>query len=90
MDIRTNFIKCKNWVKDHKREVIGGLAIAAAGIGAVMIGKSISKRSNDEVQLLDTTDYGRDCTMKFIVNDTQEVLGEVPCTELFVKETLEM
>ena len=35
-------------------------------------------------------DYGRDCTMKFVVNDTQEVLGEVPCTELYAKEEIEI
>ena len=91
MEIKEKFTKCKNWVKEHKGIIIKtGLAITVASIGAVVLGKSVSKNSNDVYEIPDNTDYGRDCTMKFVVNETQEVLGEVPCTELYAKEEIDM
>ena len=90
MNIKETFEKCKNWVKEHKKVIIGAGLATAAGIGAVALGKKVANKTN-EVEMLpeDTTDYGRDCTMRFIVDETQEVLGEVPCTELFAKETID-
>ena len=89
MNIKETFAKCKNWVKEHKKVVIGtGLAVAA-GIGAVVLGKKVSSKSNEVLELPDDIDYGRDCTMRFVVNETQEVLGEVPCTELYAKEEIQ-
>ena len=90
MNLKEKFTKCKNWVKEHKKVVIGpGVAIVAAGIGAVVLGKKRDDNSA-EILSLDETDYGRNCTMKFVVDETQEVLGEVPCTELYAKESIDM
>jgi hypothetical protein len=92
MDIKEKFNNLKKWVKDHKKVVaVSGVTIALAGIGGVMASKNAKQK--DEVkklqELADHTDYGRDCTMQFIVNETGEVLGEIPCTELYANENIE-
>ena len=40
MNIKEKFTKCKNWVKEHKKVVIGaGLAAVATGIGVAVVSK---------------------------------------------------
>lgn len=88
MKIKEKFTKCKDWIKEHKKQIlIGGLSAVAVCGGAALLSKS--RKENEEVDELPEPDYGRDCTMKFVVDETQEVLGEVPCTELYAKEELE-
>lgn len=86
MNFKEKFTKCKEWIKEHKGIVIG------AGVTAILgcIGVAISRQPKKVDQLSEKeTDYGRDCTMRFIVDETQEVLGEIPCTELYAKENIE-
>lgn len=40
MNIKEKLTKCKNWVKEHKKVIIGaGLAAVATGIGVTAIAK---------------------------------------------------
>lgn len=89
MKIKEKFIKCKEWVKEHKKEVLTiGISTVVVGIGAAILGKSKKETKIEELSEPET-DFGRNCTMKFVVDETQEVLGEIPCTELYAKENLE-
>lgn len=85
--IKELYNKTKNWVSEHKKIVIGSIiGVTAAGIGIALS----NKKKNDNEEYLEEPDYGRDCVMRFVVNDdSQEVLGEVPCTELYAKENIE-
>ena len=80
--------KTKTWVKEHKKVVIGaliGTAVTAAGIAVA------KKKKNDEYYENDEFDPGRDCLMKFVVDDdSNEVLGEVPCTESYAKDMIDI
>lgn len=88
--IKELYNKSKKWVLEHKKIVIGSICgVAAVGLGAALVNKN-KDNNNNEDYIEDTTDYGRDCIMKFVVNDdSQEVLGEVPCTELYAREELD-
>ena len=82
--------KSVNWVKKHKAKIITGIA----GTGLIVLGVKTAKSiSNKKPEALDyqSEDYGRDCIMKFYVDDnSQEVLGEVPCTEDYAKTMSEI
>lgn len=91
MKIKEKIIKCKEWVKEHKGAIVGSSLGLLATVGLVAVAKK-NKKDDDVYPYGDGTepDYGRDCTMRFIVDETQEVLGEVKCTELYAKEEIEM
>lgn len=83
--------KSVNWIKEHKAKIIAG----ATGVGLTVLGvkaiKSIKSNNSDDLYLDEPVDYGRNCVMKFIVDDeSHEVLGEVPCTESYAKDLLEI
>jgi len=86
--IKELYNKAKNWISEHKKIVIGSIiGVTAAGVGIALS----NKKKKDNEECLEEPDYGRDCVMKFIVNDdSQEVLGEVPCTELYAREELDI
>ena len=93
--IKNLYNKTVNWVKEHKKIVIGGaigLCATALTIGSL---KNKNKDQNNNISIdtnnsIDNLDYGRDCIMKFVVDDdSQELLGEIPCTESYAKEELE-
>lgn len=81
--------KTKTWVKEHKKVIIGalvGTAVTAAGI-------AVAKKKHDNEYYEDDCDFepGRDCKMRFIVDDdSNEVLGEVPCTESYAKDMIDI
>ena len=89
--IKELYNKTKQWIKDHKKIIIGGVVgTTAIALGAKALMNSDKPEENNEYDM-NNIDYGRDCIMKFIVNDdTQEVLGEVPCTELYAKEEIDI
>lgn len=90
--IKELYNKTKQWIKNHKKIIIGGVVgTAAIALGAKVLKKSNKSEENNNEYDSDNIDYGRDCIMKFVVNDdTQEVLGEVPCTELYAKEEIDI
>lgn len=89
MNIKSKIKKVGSWIKEHKTIVVG--TVLGTTLGVIGSKVLLNKKNNKlEEGSNEDYDYGRDCTMKFVVDETQEVLGEVPCTELFAKEEIEM
>ena len=90
--------KVKEFLVKNKWKIVGG---TAAVVLTVIIGKKIVKKK-DAVPFIEGTemtiakvnendipvDSGRDCVMKFFVEETGEFLGEDYCTETFVNDIL--
>lgn len=69
------------------------ILITVVGIIGTVIGiAAVKKRKNDECyEYTDDFDPGRDCKMIFEVDDeSKEILGEVPCTESYAKDMIEI
>lgn len=89
--------KISNFYQNHKKGfttgciIVGTLPLAALlGVSTYGIVKDKKQKKLSESCNEDDTDYGRDCLMQFVTDDEDhEVLGAVPCTELFAKESIE-
>jgi len=82
--------KGKTWLKNHKKGVIITLGGIAAGLTGVAIAKKVKNNNECDYEDYDF-DPGRDCIMKFVVDDdSNEVLGEVPCTESYAKDMIDI
>lgn len=82
--------KTKTWLKEHKKVVIGALVGTAITATGIAVAKKV-KNNNCECDEDYEFDPGRDCLMKFVVDDgSNEVLGEVPCTESYAKDMIDI
>lgn len=82
--------KGKTWLKNHKKGVIITLGSIAAGLTGIAIAKKVKNNNECDCEDYDF-DPGRDCIMKFVVDDdSNEVLGEVPCTESYAKDMIDI
>lgn len=81
--------KSKEFCKKHKKGIIFTLI---GVIVSIFTGAIIKKRNDDECyECTDDFDPGRDCKMIFEVDDeSKEVLGEIPCTESYAKDMIEV
>ena len=82
------YISGKNWCKKNKKKIIG----IAIFVGGIFVGAKIKAKKNNSNYEIENYDFdeGRDCRMTFMVDDdTNEVLGEVPCTEAYAKDMIE-
>lgn len=80
--------QCKQWIKEHKKHI---LVVGLATGGAIIIGiiKHSASDDNPEIKYenFEELDFGRDCIMKFFVEEAGEQVGkDVRCTESFAQE----
>lgn len=89
-EIKENFT---DFLRDHKKQIIGGVVAVAGGAVAIAVGKKAfdSKEAEDPYEEPEIEhDFGRDCTMKFIVDETGEELGSVKCTEEYANDMIDI
>lgn len=97
--LSNGYKKASEWYNEH---FILGTILSAVGSGAIMglgcvIASKASKAKPEDnseetraqPELEEKWDPGRDCTMKFIVDETGECLGEIPCTEYYAMEEID-
>ena len=81
--------KIKQFWNKHKKGIIITLATVAGVFTGVIIKKK--KDNDDYYEEINDFDPGRDCKMIFEVDDeSKEILGEVPCTESYAKDMIEI
>lgn len=87
--------KIRNFYEKHKKGIVtGGVIIGllpvAGFLGLSTYGILADKKNKQEQSDEEEEDYGRDCLMQFVTDDDKhEVLGEVPCTELYARESID-
>ncbi len=85
--------KTKEFIKKHKKAIAIGSIASIAGLFTVKSVKKYNEKKAIEVDY--ETEYepindGRNCVMQFITDDEDhEVLGEVPCTETYARESID-
>lgn len=78
----------KLWIKEHEKII---LAAGLATGGAIIIGMIKRSLADDNPKIeyinFEEPDFGRNCIMKFFVEETGEQVGkDVRCTESFAQE----
>ena len=93
MNIKEKIEQSKIWAEEHKTELIYGACTVGGVIVLGLIGVNRHKHGAPAIESVSeetvekVTDLGRDCIMKFFVEETGEQIGkDILCTESFAMD----